>query len=115
MLGATWGLVPSFIPDFEDLVREFWEEVYNTDDNKHGFDSGLGRGRFFGVDQEFLSRMIWPRIQEHHLAHDENFKFTGKEKQFPYPREYLPDMYKAKEPYIGMCCQLEPEWENYKL
>ena len=111
MLGATWGLVPEFIEDFRSLVADFWEE-FHSDQTEHGFESS--RGRFYGIDQEFLSRKVWPLIKDHHIAHDQHFHFTGREKRFPIQREYLEDMSKAKEVYIGQLVNLEKEYDNYE-
>ena len=117
MLGATFGMVNSFLPEvchttMQELIVEFWEDWY-VGLTEHGYESD--RGKFYGVDQEFLSRKIWPLIEHRHLAHDQHFHFTGKEKPFPIQREYLKDMSKAKEPYVGQIVNLEPEWESYDI
>jgi hypothetical protein len=114
MLGATWGMKTSVLRDLDlsmiELMREYWDPEKPTyEQNKFEFEKGLG----YGVDQHFLSLKIWPLIREHHLAHDEHFKFTGKEKPFPIKREYLKDMSKAKEPYIGQVCNIEKEYDDY--
>jgi hypothetical protein len=91
-----------------DLMREYWEQDRYLQ-NKFELEKGLG----YGLDQHFLSMKIWPMIREHHLAHDEHFVFTGKEKKFPIKREYLVDMSKAKEPYIGQVVNVEKEYDEY--
>jgi len=115
ILGATFGMCNKFLVDhnitMKELIYDFWEDYYNSDRNDFQSDRGLG----YGLDQEMLSRKIWNLIDTCHLAHDEHFHFTGKERPFPYKREYLPDMSKAKEPYIGQVVNLEPKWSNYEL
>jgi hypothetical protein len=114
MLGATWGLMPGYIPEFNELISEFWQDYHGNDPNiEHGFESQ--RGRFYGVDQEFLSRKVWPIIKDHHLAHDSHFHFTGKERPYKVPlTRKPPDLSYEVEPYVGMICNLEPEYEKYE-
>lgn len=111
MLGATWGMVNSFLPSIDksmiDLMLEFWEDFHNGQ-TEHGFESN--RGRLYGVDQEFLSRKVFPLIRDNHLAHvadHANLKFTGKEKLAPYIARKQGDTNLVSEPYVGQVCNLE--------
>jgi hypothetical protein len=116
--GATWGMVTDFLVlqglTMQDLVIQFWQD-YRDGNTEHGFESN--RGRLYGVDQEFLSRKIFPMIRDYHMAHVANFnnlKFTGKERPVP-PIDRKPgETNLTAEPYVGQVCNLEPEWENYE-
>jgi hypothetical protein len=119
MLAGTWGMVNSFLPsrdlNMRDLILEFWSDAYEGHIEK-GFGGGNDKDRFYGADQEFLSRKIWPLISGCHLAHVADYpklKFTGKEKSTP-PLERLADMANAPECYIGQICSIGKEWEHYE-
>ena len=117
MLGATWGMVNSFLPSIDksmlDLILEFWEDYHNGN-VEHGFESD--RGRLYGVDQEMLSRKLYPLIRDCHLAHVADFanlKFTGKEKLVP-PIDRKPgETNLTAECYVGQVCNLEKEFDDY--
>jgi hypothetical protein len=115
MPGALWGLVPSFVDDFRSLVSDFWENWCDGATEK-GFESK--RGKFFGVDQEFLSRQIWPLIKDNHLAHVQDYpqlKFTGREKIVAPPNRKQGDSNLVSEPYCGQVCNLESCFDNYNI
>lgn len=70
ILGGMWGGTVGHISNF-----------------KHYFDMYYSRGgHSYGFDQSFLRDCIWPNIINDHIAHDEFFKYTGNEKQFPCTR-----------------------------
>jgi hypothetical protein len=116
MCGATCGFKTYYFPEFQELIHHFWEEVYDSSDNEHGFDSN--RGKFYGTDQEFMSRMLWPLLKHNHIGfvatEYPQLKLMGTEFDLP-PLERLPDMSKSPEPYIGMVCNLEKEYDDYVL
>jgi hypothetical protein len=109
-------LKPDYIPFFRELVADFWEGIYQSDENERGFESNK-RGKFFGVDQEMLSRCLWPLVIDNHLAHVQDYpqlKFTGREKIIAPPNRKQGETNLTAEPYAGMVCTLEPEYENYQ-
>ncbi len=118
ILGATFGMVNSFLPEvchttMQELLVEFWEDWY-VGLTEHGYESD--RGKFYGVDQEFLSRKIWNLIRDNHLAHVADYaclKFTGKEKLAPPINRKPGESSLTAEAYVGQVCNLEPEWELY--
>lgn len=115
MLGATWGLCPAFMPDFRERIADFWEEWCEGETEK-GYESK--RGKFFGVDQEFLSRKIFPVIRDHHIAHIQDYsqlKFTGKEIIVAPPNRKQGETNLTAEPYVGMTCNLESCYDNYEF
>lgn len=74
ILGAMWGAVPFFIPDFKNLCESFVKTV-NPNSKK--------RGKYFDTDQLFLNNVIWPRVKDRCIIHDDSRMITGKEKCFP--------------------------------
>jgi hypothetical protein len=114
MLGATWGLINGKLPPFRDLLEDFWEDWEEGKSEYNSFASK--KGRMYGVDQTFLSAQIFPLIKDHHIAHVADYpqlKFTGKEKLVP-PIDRKPGQTNLEaEPYIGMVCNLEKEWDDY--
>ena len=91
ILGGTWGAIPGCVPNFKELM---WQYLGNLAPCNSG-----GGGLFRGADQEFLSRCIWPYIENNQLAHVRaglpKIKFTGREVDLPE----LTDNH-----YIGMVC-----------
>jgi hypothetical protein len=120
MLGATFGMVNSFLPEqchttMQELIVEYWEDAYVGNVNR-GYESD--RGKFYGTDQQFLSAKVWPLIEHRHLAHVADYpqlRFTGKEKPVPpIARKWGQSSLEA-EPYVGQICNLEPEWSDYDI
>jgi hypothetical protein len=72
VLGGTWGAKAGIIPHFKMLMDSWIKNI--EPDNKNP------RGIYHGTDQVFLSTIIWPFIEHCHIAHDNYFKFTGREK-----------------------------------
>jgi hypothetical protein len=107
ILGATWGCIPSFIPNFQELLDEFWDEFMEGQHSSGWYSKE--RGKYFGTDQAFLKYKIWPLVKDHHLAHDDRFHFTGREQKIE------PKLDRKKEPYIGQVCEIEPEYHLYDL
>ncbi len=72
ILGGTWGSKAGIIPHFKMLMDSWIAGIQP--------DSRNPRGIYHGTDQIFLSTIIWPFIENCHIAHDNYFKFTGREK-----------------------------------
>jgi hypothetical protein len=72
IMGGTWGAVAGIIPHFKSLMDSWIESIEP--------DSKNPRGIYHGTDQIFLGNIIWPFIEKCHIAHDNYFNFTGKEK-----------------------------------
>jgi hypothetical protein len=70
--GGMWGAKAGIIPHWKMLVESWIEQI--KPDNKNP------RGIYHGTDQEFLGRVIWPFIEKSHIAHDNYFNFTGRER-----------------------------------
>jgi hypothetical protein len=116
MPAGTFGIVNGFLPGYNELLESFWEE-YQEGDAEYDSFHNAGRGRMFGIDQMFLSQKVWPLIKDHHLAHIDplfpKLRFTGKEKDAPHLIR-TPCMYDAPEPYVGMICKIEKEYDDYQ-
>jgi hypothetical protein len=71
--GGMWGARDGFLRDMVKLV---------------------GRWRRYdakGVDQQFLATEVWPRVKEHHVAHDQYFRFSfQRARPFPPHRSIAP-------------------------
>ena len=67
MPGGMWGCIGGYIPDIERLVQD-WSDVNAK-----------------GCDQRFLARVVWPRVKDNSIAHDEFFngRFGGIWRKFP--------------------------------
>jgi hypothetical protein len=74
IMGGMWGAVPGIIPEFRQMMAQWVEELKPNPDNP--------KGLFHGTDQMFLCQHIWPYIRGCHLAHDEHFQYTGRERPF---------------------------------
>lgn len=74
VLGAMWGAKGCFLPDIEELYNWFIHRIEEAPVVK--------RGRFFYYDQVFLNQMIWPKVHDRALVHDDKKRFTGTEKPF---------------------------------
>ena len=72
ILGGTWGSKAGIIPHFK-MLMDSWIAGIQPDSRNQ-------RGIFNVTDQIFLSTIIWPFIENCHIAHDNYFKFTGREK-----------------------------------
>lgn len=65
IMGGMWGAVKGCIPDMVALVERY------------------GRHTSKGLDQMFLQEIIWPRIRNNHIAHDDVHKLYGAK---PWPK-----------------------------
>jgi hypothetical protein len=73
ILGGMWGVRDHFLRDMIALCDR-WRAFHRK-----------------GVDQAFLARAVWPRVREHHLAHDELHHFSGpRSRPFPPHPPILP-------------------------
>ena len=89
ILGGMWGAKAGCIRDFKQMLSLWWQGF-----TPHSTDP---RSPFYGSDQEFLGRYVWPVIQGRFVAHDEYFtdgRF-GPVRPFPIPRT-------AAGEYVGM-------------
>jgi len=86
IVGGMWGSKAGIIPDFAQLMAKWIEELEP--------DTANPRGIYHDTDQRFLSSVVWPFVKSCHMAHDENHRYTGRER--PY-RVKLRD-----DGYIGM-------------
>lgn len=70
ILGGMWGAV---YPLLKTILRDIidWQTYCNV----------IPTGR--GPDQRFLAEIVWPIVKDCHIAHDEFFTYTGKERPFP--------------------------------
>jgi len=75
IMGAMWGSVAGLIPEFRQIMGAWCDQLKPNPDNL--------KGKLHGSDQVFLCQYVWPRIKLCHLAHDEHFSYTGREKPFP--------------------------------
>lgn len=74
VLGAMWGAKRGFLPEFENLQNEFLDNLNS--------EQVMKRERFFYTDQKFLNDIIWPRVKDNCLVHDDSARFTGNERPF---------------------------------
>lgn len=74
VLGALWGAKSFFVHDFRELYYWFLEQVEKSPVVK--------RARYFYTDQIFLNQVIWPKIHDKALVHDDLKRYTGTEKMF---------------------------------
>ena len=75
VLGAMWGATGNFLPDFKDYYEKFIALIKSRQ-------MFLKRDQFFYTDQTFLNQVIWPRIAQNAIVHDDQKRFTGTEKPF---------------------------------
>lgn len=94
MLGGLWGMVVGALPDFKTRMCMWFQQFVP--------DSLDPRSAFYGSDQTFLTRYIWPIARHDCLQHDEIFEQFGETVPFPKPMN--------EGHYCGMV------WDNrYKL
>lgn len=74
ILGAMWGAKTFFLPDIEKLFNDF---ITKTKDSPV-----IKRGKHFYYDQVFLNDIIWPKISDKALIHDDMKRFTKDEMNF---------------------------------
>lgn len=74
IMGAMWGAVPLFLPDYKQLLNNFLNKI---DDQPI-----ISRSRYFQTDQVFLNTILWPKISSFALVHDDMKRITGTEKTF---------------------------------
>ena len=82
ILGGMWGAVAGCIPNMEDLIRNW---LSNAKPRPQLAGAAGGLRYFHGCDQEFLNEVVWPLIIDKHIAHDEHYHYTGKERPFTVP------------------------------
>jgi GT2 family glycosyltransferase len=74
--GGMWGVRDGFLHDMAG-----WVDRWRRYDAK-------------GIDQRFLRVYVWPKVERHHLAHDEYFFFSdGRTRPFPAHRSIAPLSY----------------------
>lgn len=73
IMGGMWGAKSFFLPDFKELMKNFI-------DNQT--DKIIKKEKYFYTDQIFLKDIIWPRIKNKALVHDDAARITGEEKSF---------------------------------
>lgn len=61
ILAGMWGAIPGCIPRFQENMQNFIQTV--------GPYFGNPRGPYHGIDQDFLSKHVWPHIKDNHIAH----------------------------------------------
>ena len=89
LLGGMWGALKNFLPDFKSLMENFIREAKN----KKMF---LKKDVYFDTDQYFLNSIIWPRISEDCLIHDDLEKFSEQKTYFKkklYPGMFVGQQY----------------------
>lgn len=73
------GFVCGCISDFRKLLREWLNGL-------RPIEPPIKPGKpYYYTDEEFFCQKIWPMVKNIHMAHDEYFHFSGKEKPFPKP------------------------------
>jgi hypothetical protein len=72
--GGLWGSKARVIPEFPILMKAWLETLVPDPKNP--------RGIYHGTDQIFLCKYIWPFVKNCHMAHDEYFHYTGRERPF---------------------------------
>jgi hypothetical protein len=93
ILGGTWGSIAGIIPHFKFLMESWIENIKQAPDNKNP------RGIYHGTDQVFLSTVIWPFIEGCHIAHDNYFHLTGRERPLTVKLK--------RDGYVGMVYMAE--------
>lgn len=74
ILGAMWGAKRGAIPDFKNLQEEFLKKLDS--------EQVMKRDRFFYTDQTFLNNIIWPKVKDNCLIHDDAKRFDQNERPF---------------------------------
>lgn len=74
ILGGMWGSRTFIIPEFKQLLADWVSDLK--------VDPANPKGKYHGSDQVFLCSVIWPYIKSCHMAHDEYFQYTGRERPF---------------------------------
>jgi hypothetical protein len=74
VLAGMWGAKSMFLTDIKELYYWFLERM----------ETGpfIKRARFFYYDQIFLNQLIWPKIHNNAMVHDDSKRFTGTEVPF---------------------------------
>lgn len=70
ILGGTFGARVEEIPNMLQMVDEWLITKKPRENNP--------RGRYHNFDQQFLDRMVWPKIKHDNMCHDNYFKFIGQ-------------------------------------
>ena len=81
ILGGTWAAIPGCVDNFRELMEQY---MLGLKPHGEGYNP---RGSLHGTDQMFLGEKIWHLIKNRHMAHDENFQFSGRERPFPVENE----------------------------
>jgi hypothetical protein len=74
VLGAMWGAKSFFLHNFKELYYWFLGQAAK--------EPVMKRARYFYLDQIFLSQIIWPKIHDKAMVHDDFKRYTGVEKVF---------------------------------
>jgi hypothetical protein len=74
VVGSMWGAKPFFIHDYKDLYYWFVGQAINAPIIK--------RAKYFYTDQIFLNQIIWPKVHDKALVHDDLKRFSGMENLF---------------------------------
>lgn len=80
MLGGTWGAVPGCVKNFKNKLSAWFSNgIEACPENP--------RGEFFGTDQYFLAKYVWPEICYNHVAHIRKgcpgLRFTNADIELP--------------------------------
>jgi hypothetical protein len=78
ILGGMWGVKKGVLPQMKNEIDNFV------------------KGEFWQVDQNFLSRVIYPLVKENTMVHDEFFNFDNHKIKFPSERinkEFVGDVF----------------------
>lgn len=72
--GGMWGATSGFRPGYEKLLKN-WLAM-----NQHRVFTHP-RGKYFFIDQSFLSEAIWPRVVNKHMCHESVTSNWGGDKR----------------------------------
>jgi hypothetical protein len=75
LLGGMWGATKGFCTDFKRLRENF---IFEAQKQK----MYLKKELYFDTDQYFLNRIIWPKVQENCLTHDDLENFSNQKTYF---------------------------------
>ena len=74
VVGSMWGAKTGFVHDYKKLYYWFLEQAAKV--------PVIKRAKYFYTDQIFLNQIIWPKIHDKSLVHDDLKRFTGTERSF---------------------------------
>jgi len=73
VMGGMFGMIPGSVPDYQKNLLEWVENIKPNN---------APLGQYWGLDQEFLRKKVWPHVIDNHLAHDDSRRKTRREKRF---------------------------------